>query len=108
MMEVWIPMSRSEMADLAQIFTFLGALCAYILYRLGAWRKSKRLEKYLHDEKLKGEDQGQRSTLNIIRYVGLTEDEIIQTSFRNWRIGRRVGTDPVTGLANVLLFEYQG
>lgn len=100
-------MSLSEMADLAQILTFLGALWAYFSYRCGARKKSRRLEKYLRDEKLKGIDQGQRSFLNIVRYVGLTEDEIIRASFRDQRIGRRVGKDPVTGLANVLLFEYE-
>ena len=71
----------SCLGDLASILTFLGALGAYIWYRWDACRKSKRLQTYLRDEKLKGVDKGQRSILNIVRYVGLTEDEIIQASF---------------------------
>jgi hypothetical protein len=70
-------------------------------------RKAKRLEEYLHNEKLKDNNRGQRSILNIVRYVGLTEDEIIQASFRNPRIGRRIATDPETGRASALLFEYE-
>jgi hypothetical protein len=52
-------------------------------------------------------DQGQRSIIQVIRDVGLTEDEIIQVSFRNRHVGRRakIGED---GLAKQLLFEYQG
>lgn len=97
----------SCIGDLASILTFLGAVLAYIWYRKDACKKSKRLEMYLRDEKRKGDDKGQRSFLNIVRYVGLTEAEIIQASFRNPHIARRLGTDPGTGLANVLLFEYE-
>lgn len=91
------------------IVTFIGAavgVFGYIKYLWGKHTKSKRLEEYLRAEKAKKVDQGQRSIIQIIRDVGLTEDEIIQASFRNPHVGRRakIGED---GLAKQLLFEYQ-
>ena len=110
-----MPLDLHRWADLTSILTliitFIGAVVGiygYTRYRYDLCRKSKGLEKYLRDEKTqsKGADKGQRSILHIIRYVGLTEDEIIQASFRNPRIARRVTTDHQTGLARDLLFEY--
>ncbi len=101
-------------ADLASILTFvitfIGAvigICGYAKYLWGLHQKSKQLEEFLRREKLKGEDKGQRSVIRIIKDVGLTQDEIIQASFRNPRIVRRVAQDE-RGLANQLLFEYDG
>ena len=103
-----------SLADWSSILTFvvtvIGAavgIFGYIKYIWAKHTKSKRLEEYLRAEKAKHVDQGQRSIIQIIRDVGLTEDEIIQVSFRNPHVGRRakIGED---GLAKQLLFEYQG
>lgn len=67
-----------------------------------------RLEAYLLTTKRTHQDRGQRSILQIIRAVGLTEDEIIQASFHSKKIGRRIKSDPDTGLASNLLLEYVG
>jgi hypothetical protein len=92
------------------VVTFIGAavgVFGYIRYLCGQHSKSKRLEEYLRAEKAKQVDQGQRSVIQIIRDVGLTEDEIIQVSFQNPHVGRRVKTGE-DHLAKQLLFEYQG
>src|SRR5712664_433364 len=78
------------------VVTLLGTavgIYGYLKYRFDFWKKSKRLEDYLRKEKEKGNDQGQRSSLRIVRDVGLTEDEIIKISFSNPRIVRRVDKD---------------
>ena len=69
-------------------------------------RKRKRLEKYLLEEKGKG-DTGQRSLLHIVRYVGLTQDETIKISFKSPRINRKLKKGEA-GFADKLLFEYVG
>jgi Meiotically up-regulated gene 113 len=107
------PECLHTLADWSSILTFvvtcIGAtvgVFGYIKYLCGCHWKSKRLEEYLRAEKTKQVDQGQRSIIQIIREVGLTEDEIIQVSFRNPHGGRRakLGED---ALAKQLLFEYQ-
>jgi hypothetical protein len=94
---------------LAFIVTFIGAavgVFGYVKYLRDLHTKSKRLEEYLQKEKAKQIDQGQRSIIQIMRDVGLTEDEVIQVSFRNPHVARRVKVDE-DGLAKQLLFEYQ-
>jgi hypothetical protein len=83
-------------ADLASVLTFvitfIGAgvgVYGYVKYRCEIRQKANRLEEFLRAEKMKGVDEGQRSVIRIIKDVGLTEDEIIQVSFRNPRIVRR-------------------
>ena len=78
----------------------------YLKSRFLFHRKSKTLENFLREVKRRGIDKGQRSINRIIRDVGLTEDEIIQISFVNPKIRRRVTVDPITNLAQDLLFEY--
>ncbi len=92
-------------ADLTAILTFVVGVYGYLKYRYGLHEKFKKLEEYLRSEKLKGENKGQRSPLRIVSDVGLTEDEAIQASFRNPRIGRRVVPN-ARGLADDILFEY--
>lgn len=101
-----ISTTLNDCADLASLATFLVGVGAYFRFLHQTRQKSKRLEDYLRAEKNSGRDQGQRTPLQIMREVGLTEDEIIQASFRNKRIGRRVkvGQD---GLAERLLFVYE-
>ena len=103
----------SYWANVASILTFfitlIGAavgIFGYCKYQYDLREKSRRLEDYLRCEKEKRQDKGQRSVLRIIRDVGLTKEEIIKISFRNSHVGRRVGSDPETGMADVLLFQY--
>jgi hypothetical protein len=101
-------------ADFASILAFLVTgvaavvgIFGYIRYQCDLRKKSKRLEDFLRAEKMKGEDRGQRSIIQIIKDVGLTKDEIIQVSFRNRKVVRRAVIDEKTGLAKELLFEYE-
>lgn len=99
-------------ADLSSILTFvittvtaLIGLGGYFHYLNDRRRKQQRLEEYLKDEKANTKGGGQRSLINIVRHVGLTEDEIISLSFRSQHIERRIKSD-ATGFADRLLFEY--
>ena len=101
-----------NIASIATFFiTVVGAsvgVYGYFRYR-SDWRVKRRtLEKYLRDqqeEKETGGDRGQRTTLHLVRHVGLTEDEIIQISFESSNIERRLVPDEA-GYASALLFEY--
>jgi hypothetical protein len=106
------PSCLQAWADWASIATFfltlVTAVVGVIAYGRYLWErhdKSKRLESYLKNEKANKQDKGQRTATQITRDVGLTEDEIIQVSFRNPRVARRVKVDD-QGLAERLLFEY--
>ena len=101
-------------ADAASIATFFVTaisavigLGGYFSYVRAQARKTAALEDYLRNEKAEGKGNGQRSALNIIRHVGLTEDEIIDISFRSPQVARRLGRDE-EGFANRLLFEFIG
>ena len=50
--------------------------------------------------------KGQHTTKHLIRYVGLTEDEILKISFENEHVHRTVNTDK-DGKADTLFFEYK-
>jgi hypothetical protein len=107
------PECLHRLADWSSILTFVVTLIGaavgvfgYLNYLRGFHTKSKRLEEYLNNEKAKQIDKGQRSITQIIREVGLTKDEIIQVSFKNPHVVRRVKTDE-EGFAKQLLFEYQ-
>jgi hypothetical protein len=78
-----------DWADVVVILTAIVGLFGYFKYQNDLWLKSRKLEKYLRkvkavDEK-KGE-KGQRSILHLVRHVHLTQDEIIQVSFRSKHI----------------------
>ena len=67
----------------------------------------RRLEAYLKAERDAGEDKGQRSILHLVAKVGLTEDEILQASFRSKHIRRVVTSGTLDGMAKDILLEYR-
>lgn len=85
--------------DVSAILTCLFVIVGYGRYQLDLRKKSKRLERHLAN------DRKQHTILHIIRYVGLTEEEIIKISFRNKHVGRVVHVAS-SGKADELLFEY--
>lgn len=104
-------------ADIAAILTFLGALFAYLRYEVSTQCKRHKLEEYLRTEKLRVQHEdrskpvderreGKFSVMRIMKDVALTEDEIIQASFRSRKISRFVTKDSDTNIANDLLFQY--
>lgn len=95
-------------ANAASIITAAVATVAYANYRLTWCRKKKRLEDYLRQEKESGHDKGQRTVLQIVREVGISESDIMACAFEMKTIARRVRTNKETGLAEVLFLEYVG
>ena len=104
--------------DFASVATFIitagGAtigIYGYIHYRAEWHNKRLALEAYLRAEKEGSQeddqDRGQRTTLHLVRHVGLTEDEIIKISFESSNLKRKLVPDEA-GYANALLFEYSG
>ena len=98
----------------AFVITAIGAsvgIYGYCSYRLEFRKKRLALETYLADEKRKAQGTsatGQKSMLNIIRYVGLTEDEILKIRFVSDKIDRRLTKNETDGFADRVLFEYVG
>lgn len=80
----------------------------YCAYRSGWKKKTDALVAYLKQKKEEAPDgkKGQQTSMHLIRYVGLTEDEILKISFESSHVKRSVGTDD-QGKADTLFFEYE-
>lgn len=93
------------------IVTLIGAavgIYGYGAYRCGWCKKTNALIAYLKKKKDEAPDgkKGQQTAMHLIRYVGLTEDEILKISFENKHVERSVGKDE-QGKAETLYFEYK-
>ena len=93
------------------LVTFVGAgvgIYGYCSYRHSWARKTNALVAYLKRQKEQAKDgkKGQQTAIHLIRYVGLTEDEILKISFDNRHVDRTVGKDE-EGKADTLYFEYK-
>lgn len=100
----------STWANLCAILTFVLAVFAWVNFKWGEWSQRSRLKDHLRREleadKPKGK-KGQRTLLHIVRYVGLTENEILRASFKCKQIERVVAIDKETGKAKELLFQFK-
>jgi hypothetical protein len=94
-------------ANIAAILTALVAVVGSAWFVMERGAKRRRLEAYLKAERDKGQDKGQRSILHLIARVGLTEQEILQASFRSRHIGRVLTTNKADGIAKDILLEYR-
>ncbi len=98
----------------AFVITAIGAgvgVYGYCSYKHEFRRKRLALETYLEDERRKAHGtrfSGQKSMLNIIRHVGLTEDEILKISFVSDKIDRKLSKNEADGFADRILFVYKG
>ena len=95
----------------AFVVTFVGAcvgIYGYCSYRRSWKKKTDALVGYLKTRKAQAGPgkKGQQTTTHLIRYVGLTEDEILKISFENKHVERTVGKDE-EGKADTLFFEYK-
>lgn len=91
--------------------TFVGAcvgIYGYWSYRRSWKKKMDALVGYLKTQKASAGlgKKGQHTAIHLIRYVGLTEDEVLKISFENKHVERSVGTDE-EGKADMLFFEYK-
>lgn len=117
-MSSWLLANLDKIGNVAAIGAFvitaIGAIVGiygYCSYKCEGRRKRLALEAYLADEKRKAQGSGaagQKSMLNIIRHVGLTEDEILKISFDSKKIDRKLSKNETDGFADRLLFEYVG
>ena len=102
----------ANLAAIAGFFvTLVGAVVGiygYVRYRLNWAKKTQELVNYLKHQKHHSADgkRSQHTITHLVRYVGLTEEEILKISFENLQIRRRVGTD-ANGRADTLYFEYK-
>jgi hypothetical protein len=92
--------------DAGSIITAGLAVYAVSVYEVRSFRRRRRLEDYLRQEKAKGVDKGQRSLLHLAAQLGISEQELVNISFSSKKIARRVRENPATGLAETLLLEY--
>tara|TARA_R110002110_G_scaffold284987_2_gene499318 strand:- start:74249 stop:74569 length:321 start_codon:yes stop_codon:yes gene_type:complete len=99
----WLGLVANFAAIVTALVAFAGA--AWFMMERGA--KRRQLEAYLKAERDAGKDKGQRSILHLIARVGLTEQEILQVSFRSKHIGRVLTTNKPDGMAKDILLEYR-
>ncbi|MGB0626399.1 MAG: hypothetical protein ACPGQ5_07530 [Alphaproteobacteria bacterium] len=95
------------LANIAAIVTALVAFAGSAWYVVERRAKRRRLEGYLKAERDAGNDKGQRYMLHLVARVGLSEQEILQASFRSRHIGRVLTTNKLDGMAKDILFEYR-
>ncbi len=103
-LQCWSNIASIITLIITTVATIVG-LWGYFSYRFNIYQKQRKLEQYLQGQNKKANGQALRSLLHIVRHVGLTEDEIIQISFKSKRIDRRINTDE-KGFAKSLLFVY--
>jgi len=90
---------------LAAIATAVVAVWAYAKYRLDRRDKRLRLENHLRQEKETGHDQGQRTILDLMANLRMTESDVMDAAFRSTKV--RCVTEVDDQLqAKALLFEY--
>jgi|ERR1700693_1704156 len=91
---------------IAPILTPVAGFVLWSLYQFGFYRKRKKLEAYLKNERDKAKDQGQRSLLHLMVHVGLTESELLQASYKSRHIKRLISPNQTTGRAEAILLQY--
>jgi hypothetical protein len=96
----------ANLANVAEIATAFVAVLASLYYWNDLREKRKRLEEYLHAEKLNNPTKSQHTTLYLMANLGLTEDEILRASFKSSRIRRLIHVNETTNLADDILFEW--
>ncbi len=102
-MEVGNPLE--VFANVAAILTAVVAVWAYGRYLWVQRQRRLRLENHLREERHAG-DQGHRTLLHLVAYLGMSEAEIVDAAFRSKVIRRRVSVDD-QGRADRLLLEYE-
>ncbi len=103
-LQCWSNIASIITLIITAVATIVG-LWGYFSYRFNTYQKQRKLEQYLEGQNKESRRQVQKSLLHLVRHVGLTEDEIIQISFKSKRIKRRIKKDE-EGFAKSLLFEY--
>lgn len=87
-------------ADISAILTCLFVIVGYLKWQIELYQKSKRVEARLQ------QTRQQNTTIHLIRHCQVTEQEIINISFRNKHVHCVTHVNPMSGKADELLFEY--
>ncbi|MDD9912989.1 MAG: hypothetical protein OXR68_06450 [Alphaproteobacteria bacterium] len=96
-------------AHICAILTFVVAAGGYFKYRYDFYCKRRKLEIYLEEAGKKAKSRGKKGQftfLHLMKHVGLTEDEILQSSFKSQCIERFTVPD-ASGLSEELLFGFR-
>ena len=94
-------------ANWAAVLTALIAALAWGLYLCERRGKVSRLETYLKAERDKGDNKGQRTVLNIVAELSMSENDVLDAAFRSKHV-RCVTKPDEDGYVAKLLFEYTG
>lgn len=100
-------MKLEDYANIASVATPIIGVCVWFWIKWEQWKKRRKMEKYLLKlwQDAHPGDRGQRTMLNVIVNVGLTESEALQASFESGCIKRLVKSDG-EGFAEKILFQY--
>lgn len=99
-------------AYVAEIVTGITAAVVGGRYLWLVRRRRRILEKYLEaerhsDETLKGGKHGLRTVMHLMGYTAMTESEVLDAAFASRNIVSVASTDPKTGRADALLFQFE-
>jgi hypothetical protein len=97
------------LASLGSVVTAAVAALAYGRYLYERRQKRLRLERHLKTQKAgsKGGDRGQRSIVDTMVALGMTEADVLDAAFRSRRIKRSQGLVP-SGAPPRIDLEYAG
>jgi hypothetical protein len=96
------------LANVASIATALLAAFFFCQYHCRIRKKRIKLEEYLKNDKMAPKPglTGKRTVVHLMGRLKFTEDEVFQACFQSDHIACKQVTDPATGRATELLFEY--
>ena len=83
-----------------------GAMYAYWQYAITKRLRRRQLERYFKEELSAEADRGRRSVVHLMGHLRMTEGQIVEAGYSSPRIEPIIRTDPETGLAQQLLFQY--
>ena len=92
-------MDLHSWADISAILTCVFVIVGYAKWQLDLYMKSKRVEAHLR------QTRQQNTVMHLIRHCQVTEQEIINISFRNKHVRCVTHVNP-SGKSDELLFEY--
>jgi hypothetical protein len=94
-------------ANWSSIATAILAVFAYSKFRYEKYVRRQKLEQYLREEKRKETDKGQRTILNLVANLSMTEAEILAAAFDS-KLLKSVTSVDDKGHADGLFFQYDG
>lgn len=88
------------------IVVVVGSIYAFSQYWGVRYLRRRRLTQHLRRELLAGTDRGQRTVVQLMRVLSMTEQQVLDAGFGSRRVRPLVTLDPATGHARAILFQY--